>query len=77
MCSRVVRAKNLFNFGTCNEILNLFSCFGDVKKIQFLHNQNYAFIEFCSVKQAMQTVENLNKIKIEGKTLHLDFSKNH
>lgn len=75
--SKVVRAKNLQYFNTTNEILNLFSCFGDIKKIQFLHNQKYAFIEFVSIESATEAILHLNKVKLGQNSLLLEFSKNH
>ena len=73
--SKVLIISNLEDFSKVSEILNLFSCFGDIKKILFMKNKKNAFIEFTSFAFAENSFIYMNDQKIINSKIVVSFSK--
>lgn len=74
--SKVVLISNIENlFESKQEIFNLFSCFGNIKKLIFMKNLHKALVEYFSVDGAALCIKNLHCVKINDLILKVNYSK--
>lgn len=76
MPSKVVLISNLEgNFGSAKELFNLFSTFGNIKKVLFMSNLNKAMIEYHENEGALLCALNINNLKLSNTELRVNYSK--
>lgn len=74
--SKVILASNLNDiFKNANEVFNLFSCFGNVKKILLMKNLNKTMVEYYDTESSLLCAVNLNNLKMDDTELRINYSK--
>jgi len=74
--SKVILFSNIDSiFVSASEIYNLFSCFGNIRKVLFMKNIRKAMIEFATVEYAQSCLLYLNNRPFGNTKIKVNFSK--
>lgn len=74
--SKVVLISNLEgNFDSAKEVFNLFSSFGNIKKVLLMKNLNKAMIEYYQTESSLLCALNVNNLKLTNTELRVNYSK--
>lgn len=74
--SNVVLISNIEGlFDTKVELFNLFSCFGNIRKLILMKNLQKALVEYLDVESATVCLKNLHCVNIKGTILKINYSK--
>lgn len=74
--SKVVLASNLNNiFENAKEVFNIFSCFGNIKKILLMKNLNKVLVEYYDSESSLICAVNVNNLKLKDTELRINYSK--
>ena len=76
--SKVVLISNLENhFENAQEVHNLFSTFGNIRKVLLMKNLNKALIEYFSTDSSLLCALNVNNLRLRNTELRVNYSKYH
>lgn len=74
--SKVILISNLDDiFKSAKEVFNLFSCFGNIRKILLMRNLNKAMVEYYDTDSSLLCAVNVNNLKILSTELRINYSK--
>jgi RNA recognition motif-containing protein len=74
--SKVILFSNIDPiFASASEIYNLFSCFGNIRKVLFMKNIRKAMVEFSTVEYAQSCLLYLNNRPFGSSKIKVNFSK--
>lgn len=75
--SKVIIVSNLFCIFSVQEIVNLFSCFGDIEKIIYMKNKNNALIQFENLEYASKCIFYMNGQMLKKAKIKISYSEIH
>jgi RNA recognition motif-containing protein len=72
-----VEGKKLYvgnlNYSVTNdELMELFSAYGEVQQVNIIEGKGFGFVEMASSAEAQQAQEALNNTEFRGRTLRID-----
>ena len=71
----MILISNLDNiFGAAKEVFNLFSCFGNIRKVLLMKNLNKAMVEYCEPESSLRCAVNINNLKLLDTELRINYS---
>lgn len=74
--SKVVLISNLEDiFERAQEVFNLFSCFGNVRKVLLMKNLQKAMVEYYETDSSLLCAVNVNNLKLLNTELRINYSK--
>lgn len=72
----MILISNLDNiFKSAKEVFNVFSCFGNIRKILLMKNLNKAMVEYYESESSLMCAVNINNFKILDTELRINYSK--